>query len=276
MAACSCRIFVSYAHDSEDHKQAVLDYSDWLNDPGGMDCWIDRYVEDSDMPHGWPHWMMTQIEEAKYVLVVCSERYLARYYKRPEEEGKGLGVKFESTLIVNEFYQNGSLNIKFIPVIIKSEDAKYIPNILQSQTYYDLSRSDSRDALYRRISNQPQFLKPAVSPVIMFESSSALERSTKIDLDEPPPSTVELPNIPQFTNMKPGTKILQAFFRLPLTKRFAIASELGLLEKGESFESPNPDRLCASFLERAFNNNLMAELWSRLFDESIDPNPFKK
>jgi hypothetical protein len=74
--------------------------------------------------------------------------------------------------------------------------------------------------------------------------------------------------------MKEGTKILRAYFELPVTKRFRIARELHLIEFGEILESNTSDKLSATFLERAYSRNLLKELWSKLFDESIDPNPF--
>lgn len=269
------RVFISYAHESDAHRQSMLNYSNWLNNPGGLDCWIDQYVEDSDMPEGWPHWMMGQIKAAKYVLVVCSQKYLARFERAPEEVGKGLGAKFESTLMLNDIYQNESLNIKFIPVINCPDDKKFIPGVLQSQSYYDLSSDERRDALYRRLTNQPLHTKPEPSKNIISMSSGKAD-SKKINEPLIEIIDVTIPEIKKIMEMKPGTKILQAFFGLPVTTRFKIAGELGLVESGESIKADTSDKLCATFLERAYQRNLLAQLWTKLFDESIDPNPFKK
>jgi hypothetical protein len=73
MSGITCRVFISYAHDSEDHKTLILKYSDFLNNPGGLECWIDRYVEDAEIPGGWHHWMRIQIKEAKYVCISCMQ-----------------------------------------------------------------------------------------------------------------------------------------------------------------------------------------------------------
>jgi hypothetical protein len=276
MEPMSCRVFISYAHDNEPHKEFVLQYSDSLINPGGLDCWIDRYVEDATPAEGWPFWMHTQIREAKYVLVVCSPKFLSRFEKNPDEAGKGLGVKFESTLMLNDIYQNGSVNDKFIPVLARSEDVKYIPKILQSQTHYDLTDEKGKESLYRRLTNQPKIVRPGLSNIKIFGTPSEKDITPIQKIEGPTSNIPDLPELSQFNNMKPGTKILQAFFALPVLKRFQIAESLGLVENGESVDKGNPDQLSARFLERAYKRGLMSDLWSSLFNEAIDPNPFKK
>lgn len=272
--ATKCRVFISYAHDSNEHRDFLLKYSNWLITPGGLDCSIDHYVEDSDLPEGWPHWMRTQIREAKYVLVVCSPKYLARYNRDQKEEGKGKGVKFESTLIENDIYQKESLNAKFIPVIANKDHSKCIPDLLQSQSRYDLTDADDKEHLYRRLTNQPMNPKPEIADSTI-DLSDKLE-SEELNLSKQTTSIYEsIPEIKKLLDMKPGTKLLQAFFDLTVIRRFRLAEELDLLKNGEKIDGQDSDKLSSSFLERAYNKNLLAELWSKLFDESIDPNPFK-
>jgi len=270
------RIFISYAHDSAEHSQLVLEYSDFLNNPGGLDCWIDQYMEGADMPEGWPRWMRQMVSLSKHVIVICSPKYLARM-NGDEENGKGLGAKFESTLILTEYYQSDSMNKKFIPVVTVRDHISSIPDILQDQTHYVLSEPESKWALYLKLTGRQKHKKPEVSSSIMIdnpdikaESGNCLE--TSLESSE----QINIPVIPQYLVMKPGTKILQTFFSLPVVRRFKIANDLGLVEQGESIESANQDKLGAKFLERAYAKNLMAQLWSQLFDENIDPNPFKK
>ncbi|MEO5975961.1 MAG: SEFIR domain-containing protein, partial [Chryseolinea sp.] len=95
-----CKVFISYAHNSEQHKDIILKYSNELINPGGLDCWIDRYVEDAIIPDGWPNWMRKKVNESDFVIVVCCPTYHARFEKNPDQERKGLGAKFESTLIL--------------------------------------------------------------------------------------------------------------------------------------------------------------------------------
>ena len=81
------RVFISYSHDSPEHLDRVLVLSDRLR-VDGIDCHIDQYEESP--PEGWPRWMITQIEEAEFVLVVCTENY-ERRFRGKEEPGRAGG-----------------------------------------------------------------------------------------------------------------------------------------------------------------------------------------
>jgi hypothetical protein len=269
----SPNVFVSYAHDSEEHKQRTLELADRLN-AEGINCWIDRYIEGSDPEHGWPAWMDEKIRQSDFVLVVASERYLARYEHR-ETDGKGLGAKFESLLLLQEIFDNDSKNLKYIPILFDKEDKKHILTPLRPWTYFSVFDENDYEKLYRRITNQIKISKPPVGKIKSFSKED--DSATVVAPELEGIIIVEIPELPQFTNdMQPGTKILNAFFSLPKTRRFAIASELKLVEEGESVNDNNTDKTSADFLIRAKEKGLLAELWTKLFDETIDPNPFKK
>ena len=46
------KVFISYSHDSSEHKEQVLELSDRLRNDG-IDCNIDQYEEFSP-PEAWP------------------------------------------------------------------------------------------------------------------------------------------------------------------------------------------------------------------------------
>src|SRR5262245_12782258 len=94
------RVFISYSQDSPEHAGRVRALADRLCGDG-VDCTIDQYEPHPKEP--WPRWMDRQIEEAEFVLVVCTETYLRRAEGR-ETPGSGLGVTFESVLIVQDLY----------------------------------------------------------------------------------------------------------------------------------------------------------------------------
>lgn len=75
--------------------------------------------------------------------------------------------------------------------------------------------------------------------------------------------------------MEAGSKLVSAFLSLPYTKRFSIAKELGLLEEGETLDSASLDKLSSKFLERAFHKKKLDQLWAKIFNDSLDSNPFK-
>jgi hypothetical protein len=80
-------VFISYTHDSAEHEDTILALARRLRDEG-VDAIIDQY--EPFPSKGWPHWMRQQIEEATFVLVVCSETYRRRAEAK-EAPGKGCG-----------------------------------------------------------------------------------------------------------------------------------------------------------------------------------------
>ncbi len=155
------KIFISYSHDSDEHRQQVLALSDRLN-KNSIDCDIDQYLNGAP-PEGWPLWMEQMLEEATHVLVVCTKIYLDRV-KHKEKPGVGKGVKWESLLAYQDIYDNDSLNVKYVPIIFKSTDAEYVPKPMKAASHYDLSCDDSYVMLCRYLTNQPLAVKPKPVP----------------------------------------------------------------------------------------------------------------
>jgi hypothetical protein len=66
-------VFISYSHDSDEHRKQVLALSERLR-LDGIETLLDQYVNGTP-PEGWPRWMMNQLDAADYVLVICTETY---------------------------------------------------------------------------------------------------------------------------------------------------------------------------------------------------------
>ena len=152
----SPRVFISYSHDSDEHKDRVLAFSDRLI-ADGVDSHLDRY--EPAPPEGWPEWMARQVEEANFVLVVCTQTYLRRMRGR-EERGRGLGATWEGQIITTELYEAQGHNSKFIPVVFSKTDVIHIPVFLRTTSWYDLSTTEGYDALYARVTGQHPVPKP--------------------------------------------------------------------------------------------------------------------
>ena len=163
------RVFVSYSHDSPKHMDRVLGLCNRLR-ADGVDCIIDQY--EMSPAQGWPRWTEAQVEEAKYVLVVCTEAY-GRRFKGKEQVGKGLGVKWEGAVITQNLYDAEANNDKFIPVLFGPQDAAHIPTVLRGVTHYDVATPDGYMRLYRRLTSQPEVSKP---PLGEFKPLPPLER----------------------------------------------------------------------------------------------------
>lgn len=145
-------VFISYSWDSDKHKNLILTLANRLREEDGINCDIDQYH--IAPPSGWPSWMETNILRAKYVLIVCTERYYKRYMNE-EPIGTGKGVKWESLLTKNYLASVDSQNTKFIPIVYGHENSKYIPPSLKGSTLYDLSLDADYKLLVRHITEQP-------------------------------------------------------------------------------------------------------------------------
>lgn len=156
------RVFISYTHDSQKHMDRVWNLSERLRGDG-VDCRIDQHEESPE--EGWPRWCRNQVQESQFVLIVCTETYQRRYEGK-EEYGKGRGGQWEGFVIIQELYETEGRNTKFIPVVFSSADSQYIPIELRAATYYDLSKDEEYNKLFRRITKQPARIPSSVAPSV--------------------------------------------------------------------------------------------------------------
>lgn len=154
----SSKVFISYSHDSFEHMERVLQLSNRLCREG-VDCNVDQY--ETSPSNGWSRWMLDQIEDADFVLVICTESYEKRF-RGKDEAGRGRGANWEGAIITQELYDAEAENTRFIPVIFSSDDSKHIPVILRSATYYNLGIKEAYDELYARLTYQRRVSKPAI------------------------------------------------------------------------------------------------------------------
>lgn len=155
MTLKSSKVFTSYAHESDSHNDKVFELSEKLRSEG-VDSYIDQYeVSPSE---GWPRWTRNQIQQADFVLVVCTEAYKKRY-EGSEVPGTGAGAKWEGAIITQEFYDAEGRNTKFIPVVFNRDDIKEIPREMRGGTYYVLDSDAEYDDLYRHLTDQPKTVK---------------------------------------------------------------------------------------------------------------------
>jgi hypothetical protein len=149
-------VFISYSHDSPEHADRILVFSNRLREEG-IDTILDQY--NPHPPEGWPRWMDKHIRGADFVLMVCTEIY----YKRVMGEEKprtGLGVIWEGNLIYDRIFYTTCINTKFIPILLEDGKSEYIPTPCRSVTRYAPDSSDGYEDLYRRLTNQPKGTKP--------------------------------------------------------------------------------------------------------------------
>ena len=150
------KVFISYSWDSPQHLDHVLELSDRLR-ADGIDCILDQY--EVSPPEGWQRWMDRQIQEADFVLMICTPIYYRRVMGQ-EQPGTGLGVRWEGNLIYQHIYNAGTLNTKFIPVLFEGGSVSDIPTPYQGASHYNLGTDADYEKLYRRLTHQQLIPKP--------------------------------------------------------------------------------------------------------------------
>lgn len=150
------KAFISYSHDSLEHKSWVLDLATRLRSSG-----VDAVIDQWDLRPGddLAHFMETQLTTADRVLMVCTEKYVQK-----ANTGVG-GVGYEKMIVTAALLARIDSN-KVIPLIRQTAGAS-LPIFLQTKLYLDFSRHDqfefSFDELVRTLHNAPLFEKPPIT-----------------------------------------------------------------------------------------------------------------
>ncbi len=122
-------IFISYSHDSPDHKRWVAELATRLMANGVnvlLDQWELRFGDDV------PKFMERSVQEADRVLMVCTEPYV-----RKADEGEG-GVGYEAMIVTASLIKDLG-TAKFIPVIRQNTVPRQRPVSLSTRMYLDFS-----------------------------------------------------------------------------------------------------------------------------------------
>ncbi len=145
------RIFLSYSHDDDAHRERVLALSERLR-ADGIDTILDQYVNGTPA-EGWPRWMLNGLDAADRVILICTPTYYRRF-RGHEVPGLGKGVDWEGAIITQEVYEARSQGIRFIPVLFDPADAPSIPEPLRGRTHYCLTSQADYAALYDDLLDQ--------------------------------------------------------------------------------------------------------------------------
>lgn len=147
-------IFISYSHDSREHKAWVASLAQKLVDKG-----VDVLFDQWDLGPGddVPKFMEQAVAKADRVLMICSEAYV-----RKADDGKG-GVGYEAMVVTGELVRDLGTN-KFIPVVRQVNTPNTLPRCVSTRFYVDLSDSADTDenfeVLLKEIHNVPKIPKP--------------------------------------------------------------------------------------------------------------------
>jgi hypothetical protein len=184
----TCRVFISYSHDSIEHDQRVLALANQLRGDG-IDARIDQYMQDPD--EGWVKWMRSQVKEAEKALLVFTETYQRRF-EGDEEEGKGLGATFEGVIVTQTLYERGGRNAKFRPVVFEVPDERFISDELRPFNRYRVDTPEHYQNLLRWLYEAPRILPPRLGQKANLPPDPSLKLFAS-ESDKPPVSAPASP-----------------------------------------------------------------------------------
>ena len=141
----STRVFISYSHDNESHKEWVEHLAKQLRSDGvniRLDKW--NLKPGADIPK----FMENELKSANFTLAICSKSYVQK-----ANRGEG-GVGYEKMILSRKLMSNMS-NDKIIPVIINnSGNNNLVPEFLSTKYYVDFRDPNLFEAKYSELSQR--------------------------------------------------------------------------------------------------------------------------
>ncbi|AZF12643.1 hypothetical protein C4J93_4476 [Pseudomonas sp. R2-37-08W] len=149
------KAFISYSHDSQEHKQWILEFASRLRNSG-----IDAILDQWELQPGddLPQFMERHLSSSDRVIMVCTDRYVEK-----ANSGAG-GVGYEKMIVTADLLKTIDSN-KVIP-IIRQTGTHETPTFLKTKLFIDFSNEDqiefSFDELIRTLHGSPLFVKPPI------------------------------------------------------------------------------------------------------------------
>ncbi len=252
------RVFISYSHDSPEHRDRVLEFADKLR-ADGIDAMIDQYAQSP--PEGWPDWCEAQIRNADFVLMVGTETYLRRV-NGVEQPGEGRGVRWEGHLTNQHLYDAGSASRKFVPVLFSDGLPDHVPTPVKGRSIYRIDTPEGYEALLRLLTDQP--LTP-ITPLGRPRSLPARERASSRTREEPSKLAMSLPH-PRVEDVFVGRQTERAalaasLFPISGTRRPVVVSGMAGVGKSylvDRFFWENASRFPGGYLRLALDPDNLA------------------
>ncbi len=223
------KVFISYSHDSDEHRERVLALSERLR-ADGIETVLDQYLNGSPLK-GWPRWMLDQIDEADSVLVICTQIYYRRF-RGHEQPGKGRGGDWEGALITQEIYDSRTQTLKFVPVFLSAAVEDWIPEPLRSVNYYALTSETEYQNLYDFLLEQAGVEAQPIGSL----KTRPRRKGKALSFDESPPVEVgsEFISPHEFIDDRirvAATRLNQARAEKSLTMKFLVSTLDRLFER---------------------------------------------
>lgn len=148
------KIFISYSHDNEEHKDWVYRLAtDLMNQ--GIDTVLDQW--DLSLGANLPKFMEKGLSQSDRVLVVCTDNYIAK-----SNEGIA-GVGYENTILTAELLLDQSTT-KFIPIVKSVTQRMKTPLCLAGRFYIDFTDNNQYDEALNQLVHEIYGVKKRSKP----------------------------------------------------------------------------------------------------------------
>lgn len=166
-------VFISYSHDSPEHKAWVLRLATELRGR-----YVDTIFDQWDLALGEDTvaFMEGSIARADRVLLVCTEEYVQK------ANGGAGGVGYEKLVITGELVARIETK-KFIPLVRHNGSPNKLPHYLGSRLYLDFTDDAAFDtqieSLVRELHGSPASAKPPLGPNPFAGTVPAVARTSR-------------------------------------------------------------------------------------------------
>jgi hypothetical protein len=152
------RIFISYSHDSQEHKDWVLQLATRLV-ANGVDVILDQW--DLRLGGDLPRFMESGLIGADRILTICTDTYV-----RKANQGAG-GVGYEKMILTAQLMQDVTTD-RVIPVIRSNTSSPLLPTFLGARVYIDFRTEADYETKYtdliREIHGEAVRAQPPLGP----------------------------------------------------------------------------------------------------------------
>jgi len=197
------RIFVTYSHDSEEHKDRVREFSTFLRSEVGLDVHLDQWYDAER--RDWSAWAVEHLTEADFILVIASPEY-----KRRADGGAppdvGRGSQFEAAILRDNLTRNlRRETARILPVVLPGRSVDEIPVFLNahSTTHFLVDEISHRGvaSLLAAISGHGQYPIP---PRGEYRISNPRKPKAPVEVRERTELLTSLPWLSRSTDVRPG------------------------------------------------------------------------
>lgn len=178
------RVFISYSHDTPEHKQWVSEFGAKLRS-NGVDAILDQW--DLGLGEDPTRFMETGVRDSDRVLVICTDSYV-----RKADAGKG-GVGYERLIVTAQLVQDLGTN-KFIPIIRQPSGEERIPTYLGARIHINFTDDNQFDEKFNELLHELHQVPIMQKPPLGKNPFATLPSGQEIPSFEG--TTVQLPEIP--------------------------------------------------------------------------------